>query len=248
MIRVKRPANVPRHLATHGPAKTDVVCQSVAAGAEVEVERAFLRHRTIQSALSQAQHGKCCYCERKTRSGDVEHFRPVQSTRQTSSLRSRQKPGYYWLTYEWQNLIWACRECNQYRKNDRFPLSKPSRRARSPADDLTAETPLLINPATEDPEQHITFHAEEVLALDARGGASVEVLGLNEADIRGLRQEKYERMRFLYDLYQRLHASGDNAEEESIVAAELKRYAEDSAEYTAMARAALRAWQIPGSS
>jgi hypothetical protein len=166
----------------------------------------------------------------------------VHSTRQTPSLKSRRKPGYYWLAYAWENLLWACRECNAHRKNDRFPLANPRRRARSPDDDLTGERPLLVDPVSDNPEQHLAFHAEEVIALDARGRASIAVLGMDQADITGLRREKYERMRILYDLYHRLRASRETDEAASIIAAELNSYGTDSAEYAAMARATLRAW------
>lgn len=250
MIRVSRPATAPKHLRTSAAQKTRALCEAVTSGNhDVEVDRAVLKK--VKPALEAAQHGKCCYCESKVRSADVEHFRPVKSTRQSVQKSPRKKPGYYWLAYDWQNLLWACRDCNEYCKNDRFPLQNPAARARSPKDDLSTEKPLLIDPATEDPAQHLRFHAEEVLALtpqdrvSRKGRTTVAVLGLSEPSITALRQAHYEEMRRIYEIYQALRASGADPNAEAQLAEVLRDKAKDSAPYAAMARAALTRWSIP---
>ena len=250
MIRVDRPRAAPKHLRTRAAQKTRALCKAVASGNhDVEVDRAVLKK--VKPALKAAQHGKCCYCESKVRSADVEHFRPVKSTRQSAQKSPRKKPGYYWLAYDWQNLLWACRDCNEYFKNDRFPLQNPAARARSHKDDLSAEKPLLIDPATEDPAQHLRFHAEEVLALTPQGRVSrkgrttVAVLGLSEPNITALRQDHYAKMSCINAAYQALRASGTDPNVEDQLAQLLRDWAKDSAEFAAMARAALTAWGIP---
>ena len=67
------------------------------------------------------------------------------------------QPGYYWLAYEWSNLLFCCRLCNQQFKRNHFPLADPARRARSHRDDIGQEEPLLINPAIEDPAAFLEF-------------------------------------------------------------------------------------------
>jgi hypothetical protein len=57
-------------------------------------------------------HNKYVYCEAPTRvvaHGDVEHFRP--------------KCIYWWLTYCYDNHLFACQICNQTHKGDNFPVS-----------------------------------------------------------------------------------------------------------------------------
>lgn len=64
----------------------------------------------VRRNLFELQHHKCCYCEcRIDRSySDVEHFRPLSR--------------YWWLAYAWENLLLACKFCNQTAKRDHFEL------------------------------------------------------------------------------------------------------------------------------
>ena len=70
-------------------------------------------------------HGKCVYCETNVAAshpGDIEHWRPKnrvthESGRtieiETEDGSTVQHPGYYWLAYEWRNLLFACEDCNR---------------------------------------------------------------------------------------------------------------------------------------
>ena len=107
-------------------------------------DRAIYGHQTVRTALREAQHRKCCYCESRfdaNAAAHVEHYRPKGAVRQDRESR-RRFPGYYWLAYSWENLYWCCPVCNG-RKNDLFPLEEPTARARSHRDDVTREKPLL---------------------------------------------------------------------------------------------------------
>jgi hypothetical protein len=42
------------------------------------------------------------------------------------------QPGYYWLAYEWSNLLISCQLCNQEFKKNRFPLLNPTRACQDP--------------------------------------------------------------------------------------------------------------------
>lgn len=68
------------------------------------------RYKTndIKAALNDIYHGKCAFCETKSESMHVEHFRPKRG-------------GYYWLAYSWDNLLLSCPTCNT-NKSDDFPL------------------------------------------------------------------------------------------------------------------------------
>jgi hypothetical protein len=158
-------------------------------------------------------YGKCAYCEvsiRDYQRGDVEHFRPkaevTDENGQPVYLFDEQgqvqvdadgEPvkhlGYYWLAYEWTNLLPACVKCNQTEvrqgcrigKHTRFPVE--GRHAQRP-EEVADEKPLLINPLsdqeTDDPSHHLVVDTKTgVLGhRTARGQACIEIFGLNERD------------------------------------------------------------------
>lgn len=157
--------------------------------------------------------GKCAYCEvnvRSTQHGDIDHFRPkgrVTDRETGKPLITRsgdEHPGYFWIAYDWRNLLLACGLCNRPNKRsvderqmgkwDRFPLADETKRAESPGEEL-AEEPLLINPLVEDPSEHLDVTKEGVLrARDGsiRGSACIELLGLNERDLPDERAHAYQ--------------------------------------------------------
>ena len=141
--------------------------------------------------------------------GDVEHYRPKGGWVQDERDRLR-RPGYYWLAYEWTNLLFACQKCNQSFKRNRFPLADPAARARSPTDDLAAETPLLIDPASEDPEETLGWDDDEPVPrrpgtpAAARAEATVRLVGLDREELVIARTE---HLRALSWLRTELHAA-----------------------------------------
>ena len=173
MIRIIKPSTPPQVLTSTGTRKNAALCQEFTQFTSdyQQGTRAFnfdnevYGHPTVKQALIAAQYGKCCFCERKIGvGGDVEHFRPkaaVRQSRNTPLLR----PGYYWLAYDWDNLLLACSECNQRHKKNLFPLLNPTTRARSHNDAVTAEESLFLHPAQENPEQHISFRKEIAFAV-----------------------------------------------------------------------------------
>lgn len=109
-------------------------------------------------------HGKCVYCESPLRVDgwdQLDHFRPKKAVlgmnRKPVRIGKLQHPGYYWLAYDWQNLVPSCAICNQ-QKGAMFPLLHGSRHALTPTD-IGSESPVLIHPAldTEEPETHFEY-------------------------------------------------------------------------------------------
>jgi uncharacterized protein (TIGR02646 family) len=153
----------------------------------------------VKVRLQHDQRDKCCYCEWKPTDnyGDVEHFRPKGGVQQTLN-GFLEKPGYYWLAYEWSNLYYACIYCNQKYKTNYFPLRNPAARALRHADVLTLEQPLLLDPATEDPAIHLTFEQDTIKALSDRGSHCIQAFGLDRPEliqrrIRHLKLLQYAR-------------------------------------------------------
>ena len=75
--------------------------------------------------------------------GDVEHYRPKGAI---GSGKTKIRPGYYWLAYNWNNLYYACADCNQYRKRAAFPLVDETNRALDHHGAIGNEDPLILDP------------------------------------------------------------------------------------------------------
>ena len=148
---------------------------------------------SVKNALIKAQHKKCCFCEASVRAvsyGDVEHFRPKGGWQQKPGDPLTQ-PGYYWLAYDWSNLLLSCQLCNQRHKKNLFPLDNPAHRARSHDDDIQLEVPKFVNPSAEEPSDYIGFRKEYAITIDGNdyGTTTIESLGLNRTDLVELRRE-----------------------------------------------------------
>ncbi|MBK8251763.1 MAG: hypothetical protein IPK82_03740 [Polyangiaceae bacterium] len=155
----------------------------------------------FKDLFSQAQKGKCGFCERDVRTcfgGDVEHYRPKNGIEElppdeadrgledefTGKLRRKRnlsdafKSGYWWLAYEWSNYLVACPRCNRTWKRCLFPIAEARTKKPDPED---AETPLLLNPfGPEDPTQHLAYDEfGQITPRDksARGRATIETCG-----------------------------------------------------------------------
>jgi uncharacterized protein (TIGR02646 family) len=158
--------------------------------------------RRAAKALCAMQHGKCAFCEATplaVSDGDVEHFRPKGSVQQTDD-DPLERPGYYWLAYDWMNLMLSCGRCNQRHKKNLFPLFDPARRAKTPQDTIASEDPVLIDPSAEDPEQHISYREHVPIAVrgSVRGEQTIEALGLRRPDLNADREKHLAQVRILH--------------------------------------------------
>ena len=142
----------------------------------------------VREQLMNDQHEKCAFCECTLLDKDpeVEHFRPKTRVRQDKTRGNTIKLAYYWMAYDWDNLLYSCHQCNRI-KGNYFPLKDPDNRF-----DIPNESPLLINPYTEDPADFIEFRQEKVFAKNnnAKGNKTIEVLGLNRKDLVELRRRR----------------------------------------------------------
>jgi len=188
------------------------------------------------------QREKCAFCEAKplhVSDGDVEHFRP-KGRRPPGRRRSAQRPGYYWLAYHWDNLLFACERCNRQHKKNRFPLSDPARRARSHRDATAHEAPVFIDPAAEDPELYITYREHVAIAVggNARGEQTIEALGLRRPALNADREKHLATVKTL-------HAIASNPDVPDRLRIEtralLSRFVTRDAEYSLMCRVAVAA-------
>jgi uncharacterized protein (TIGR02646 family) len=163
-------------------------------------------YQAVKPALFERQYGKCCYCERwyTPEYNDVEHYRPKGSANRTPG--SNLTHGYWWLAWNWNNLLFACPMCNRSSKNDQFPLEHGSKVLRTKQQAPGHENPLLLDPASGiNPVEHIvyslrTFNGQKHTGqwwATARNGSqlgsyTIAVCDLNHSSQRDLRDKHYK--------------------------------------------------------
>ena len=203
MISIIRPAAIPAKLSGDGATKTTANCTAFTNDpptysvrkAPFDFDGDVYGHPTVKSAIKNAQHGKCCYCEQnqKGQYGDVEHFRPKTAYK----IRRRQAltyPGYYWLCYEWTNLLFACELCNTGYKGNLFPLVDEGSRVTTHTGTITDEEPYLIDPVKINPRKHICFKKNLIDGITPKGKKTIEICGLDRADLNDSRQEMIDNL------------------------------------------------------
>ncbi len=144
-------------------------------------------------------YGKCAYCESAVRAnqpGDIDHWRPKNRVTSASDKLVKIKtkngtmcphPGYYWLAYEWRNLLLACTACNRATvktfgqptgKGSQFPVR--GFRAKKMGEE-SKERPVLVNPVMDDPAVHMEVDSETgvMIAKTDRGETCIDIFGLN---------------------------------------------------------------------
>ena len=78
------------------------------------------RQMRVRDKLNHYYLHKCAYCERHCKA-EIEHYRPKAGISEDGT-----HPGYYWLCYEWSNLLPSCHECNASGgKMNQFPVRGP---------------------------------------------------------------------------------------------------------------------------
>lgn len=149
---------------------------------------------SVLNELLQIYNGKCAYCEQIPVGSppQVEHFRPKDG------VNGIVHSGYYWLAFEWSNLLLSCGNCNS-KKGTHFPLLNDVSRVFEPDvlsdginedanfignSPLKFEKPKLLNPEIDNPEEHITFSPSgEVIYFTEKGEESIFRYNLNRDEL-----------------------------------------------------------------
>ncbi len=204
MISLDRPNETPRALRNRGKAETRQNCEAyiedragyASGGVRFDFNNHIYGASQVREVLKGTQHNKCCYCENRTSPGRIDHFRPKGRVRQHKAGEEIH-PGYYWLAYEWDNLVLACEDCNN-KKSDYFPLKEPEQRARNHLDPISRESPLLLNPYVDpDPSLHITFEGSACRPITEKGRITVCLLQLNRTFLQDERQSRLSNLEVL---------------------------------------------------
>ncbi|GGG15527.1 hypothetical protein GCM10011344_15110 [Dokdonia pacifica] len=155
----------------------------------------------VEDQLALSYHNKCAYCERLAKA-DIEHYRPKKKVAEDNAHN-----GYYWLCYEWTNLLPSCVKCNREgAKHSKFPIIgnrvyTPSFLANNQLDEdhqkaqnnpLMNEIPYLLHPEVDNPDLFFGFFIDpsgngiRIKGVDTqnRGDGTIEVCLLNRQELR----------------------------------------------------------------
>ena len=185
MNKIVKSAEVPKTLADKAEFETEKIRKAVKQGLNFSLSSIY-RAKDVKRQLRNDQHGKCAYCERYLNGdyGAVEHYRPVKAYQQCQGS-PLQSPGYYWLCYDWKNLLLSCDTCNSSYKRNLFPLA--DERERNIAEErIDKEIPLIINPVYDDPGTYIEYRQYEVCAKSVgqlgtiKGETTIKIFHLND--------------------------------------------------------------------
>lgn len=165
-------------------------------------------HDNIKLKLKEIQKNKCAFCEINLESqhGEVEHFRPKRMYKQNPK-DSANYPGYYWLSYSWDNLLLSCITCNQKWKKNLFPIKRPEKRAKNHYYNILYERPYFINPYIEEPSNFIRFKGPMAEGVDKcnRGKITIKYFNLNRSGQGGinsiyeLRKGHFDKLSVIYE-------------------------------------------------
>ncbi len=160
----------------------------------------------VREVLRLLYYNKCAYCETKEYLPDIEHYRPKKGV-----TKLKGHPGYYWLCYEWTNLIPACYFCNSRSgKWNKFPIMgmrvmKPSflpsgdldkNKLKANITPLIDEKPYLLHPEIDDPKPYFKFYKNgKIEGVDSigRGAETIRICDLDRDNLR------YRRKKLLDD-------------------------------------------------
>ena len=218
MIRIDKPRRPPDVLLNRGIKQTEKDKAAydnnpddyLSGRDKFPLKDAIYGHVSVKDVQLNSQHGKCCYCEKISR-GEIEHYRPKGAVKQSSNSAIRY-PGYYWLAYDWDNLLVSCTDCNRS-KSTLFPLEDEAARARSHHDNIQDEKPLFINPAKDDPREHIIFRGKEPVPVTESGRKTIECLKLRRPD---LQEARIDRLTTLENL-RNLIVAGENSDNQNML-------------------------------
>ena len=160
-----------------------------------------LKFKDVKNELSKKTVNKCAYCESELKYQEVtiDHFRPHYAA---ADLEGKISPEHYWwLAFNWNNLLPVCQICNSNKKNY-FPVSKKRATVKYYAKEtlFNKEKPLFIDPEYENPEEYFYYDREGIIYTDTeRGRITIDLLGLNRTDLVEARKSVVFEMDYIFN-------------------------------------------------
>lgn len=226
------PGQAPRSLTRNGPTWAQELCdvrRAWHANPQGAKPRA-IRHRygsdSVRRVLKTIGY-KCWYCEITPEVVQVEHYRPQVI--------------YPLLAYRWENLLFACETCNGTHKGDKFPI-EPDGQTKAenqtqPEVNIDSDTPLLLHPCYDHPEDHLTFRDGRILGITHRGRVTRRVCGLHRPWLNDQRQIWLKVFCLTLESWERAKRIGDSRADGYIE--DLRKMASNQGRFAGMVRVEL---------
>jgi len=239
---VKDPA--PVNLVRSNKRQLAILLTKYAAGIRTFDFTGAYRSEAVKLALRNNQFNKCCFSEAKFTGDDshVEHYRPKGQVDEWPA-GAVYTPGYYWLAYEWANLFLCKSTINSSYKRNFFPLVDEAQRNRS-HHDTNIEVPLLVNPAIDNPRNHIKFVGDEPVGITDQGKCTIELLFLRAPEFEEARRLRLKILKMLKASVEKALKAGYDVNEPHVadIISELKAYVLPHSEFSSMAIDFLSGW------
>lgn len=210
MRRVRKDLSTPPAILANEPVR-DSLSDLVRTGDKAFIQEALYqdayqdddgrRQMRVRDELNRYYHGKCAYCETDCKA-EIEHYRPKKRVADTTHA------GYYWLCYEWSNLVASCHDCNTSGgKGSQFPIKGVRVDApallptgelditqnRATAQALLDELPYLLHPELDEPDTYLSVQIDpsyeglELTGADGprqRGEQTIQICNLNRKNLK----------------------------------------------------------------
>ncbi|MCT4602356.1 MAG: TIGR02646 family protein [Marinifilum sp.] len=150
------------------------------------------KQEDVKKALKGIYNKKCAFCEQKMEQWHVEHYRP--------------KDIYHWLAYSWDNLLFSCATCNQY-KGTSFALMGAKKNFENTDENIrkinicsyeydAVELPKMVNPEVTNPEGHLKFTKDgNVESDDVRFAYTIEECKLDRKHLNDERRNLMDKFK-----------------------------------------------------
>jgi len=153
---------------------------------------------SLKWTLKQIYHEKCAFCESyiKNNFGDIEHFRPKNSSDKKTE-KCDKSHSYYWLAFSWDNLLPCCSRCNGKKSNCFDIKGKRVKYEKEELADLhnkieqynKDEEPKLLHPEYDSFESDIRFSKYgEIESKNERVNYTVKICDLNREKLKDSRK------------------------------------------------------------
>lgn len=145
------------------------------------------KHKDVKERLEEKLYfWKCAYCEQRIEGYHIEHYRP--------------KSIYYWLAYSWDNLLFCCSRCNQFKLHF-FEVKKRVAIGDFPITDIhnlgeiydEYEQPMFVNPEKENIELHLIYDRKgRITSNDVSVKYTIDKCQLNRHPLSEWRRRIYD--------------------------------------------------------
>ncbi len=168
-----------------------------------------------KNAFERISHGKCWFTEAYASVSDyaIEHFRPKKKVNLIRNIDPYQErrtvydpEGYWWLSYELENLRLASYAPNK-EKGNYFPLESTSIIAKALDNSWRKEKNMLLDPCVENDTHLLTYSGIEPIESDTNVGSinqirariSIRVYGLKFPRLVNARAREFQHAKNYYN-------------------------------------------------